>query len=112
MKIGRMYTRLRWRKPSALVTATGAREVTFINQGIILAERASMRATERNEAGEMYADMHAEYNVRYQHNIRRGDRLTECDEYGVENGVEMEVTAVINNRRKGLKTIICDRVNL
>ena len=112
MRIGRMYTVLRWRRPTASVTATGAREVVFADQGAIRAERVSMRATERAEAGEMYADMHAEYNVRHQHGIRRGDRVAECDEYGTDNGAEMEVTAVIANRRKGFKTIICDRVNL
>lgn len=112
MKIGRMYTRLRWERPKTSVTVTGALLAKYTTLGIIHTERASMRATERNEAGEMYADMHAEYNVRYQHDIRRGDRLVECDEWGTENGAEMEVTAVIANRRKGFKTIICDRVNL
>ena len=106
MKIGRMYTRLRWERPQTSITGTGAL------LAYIRAERASMRATERNEAGEMYADIHAEYYVRYLHDIRRGDRLTEVSDEDTDSGALMEVTAVIANRRKGLKTVICDRVNL
>lgn len=112
MKIGRMYTRLRWDRPKTSVTVTGALLAKYTTLGIIHAERASMRATERNEAGEMYADMHAEYYVRYLHDIRRGDRLAEVSDADTDSGALMEVTAVISNRRKGFKTIICDRVNL
>lgn len=112
MKIGRMYTRLRWERPQTSITGTGALLAKYTTLAYIRAERASMRATERNEAGEMYADIHAEYNVRYLHDIRRGDRLTEVSDEDTDSGALMEVTAVIANRRKGLKTVICDRVNL
>lgn len=112
MKIGRMYTRLRWERPETSITVTGALLAKYTTLAYIRAERASMRATERNEAGEMYADIHAEYYVRYLHDIRRGDRLTEVSDEDTDSGALMEVTAVIANRRKGLKTVICDRVNL
>lgn len=112
MKIGRMYVRVRWERPKTSVTATGALLAKYTVVGYIHAERASMRATERAEAGEMYADMNAEYRVRYLHDIRRGDRLTEVSDEDADSGALMEVTAVIANRRKGFKTIICARVNL
>ena len=108
MKIGRMYTRLRWERPQTSITGTGALLAKYTTLAYIRAERAAMRATERNEAGEMYA----EYYVRYLHDIRRGDRLTEVSDEDTDSGALMEVTAVIANRRKGLKTVICDRVNL
>lgn len=103
MKIGRMYTRLRWERPQTSITGTGALLAKYTTLAYIRAERASMRATERNEAGEMYADIHAEYYVRYLHDIRRGDRLTEVSDEDTDSGALMEVTAVIANRRKGLK---------
>lgn len=87
-------------------TATGARSDTYSSMGKINAERASVRPSVHEEAGEIYSDVHAEYNVRIYIDVREGDRVREDRSSAV-----YEVTHVLYNRRKAMQTLVCDRVN-
>jgi len=105
MIAGRMRYMLTIFEPQSGVDGFGGKQVKFIEKGTIHAERTKSAGSMGEEVGEMFTTYTAEYNIRDVHKIKEGYRVEE------KGGYLYTVSAVIENRQKGMKTLICTRVN-
>lgn len=75
----------------------------YTDRGSIWAERVKRRFKDEQIASETLDGSAAEYNIRWEQRVRTGWRVTDPE------GVEYTVTEVEDNRRKGLRTLRCER---
>lgn len=105
MIAGRLTYRLRLVEPVVTVDSFKAERTTWQPRGVIRAERVSARGYRHEEAAEHFSDSRAEFNIRSVHAVRENWRVEEV------GGYTYTVTAVIDNRRRGMKTLVCERLN-
>lgn len=105
MIAGRLNQRIRVFGPVFSGTGSGAELASYVDRGLIHAERVRMSGLEANEAGEIFADYRAGFRVRMAHAVG--------EKWQVEaDGVRYSVVTVVPDRCRGLKTLNCERVNL
>lgn len=69
------------------------------------AERVKLSGRFVTEAGDVFPDYHVEYIIHYPIEIEEGWHVRE------KGGHEYVVTSIIPNRRRNMKTLICERFN-
>lgn len=79
--------------------------VTYQHARDVYAERKAMSVSEVAQAGEYFADYRATFIVRWAVLVATGWRVVDSD------GLEYDVKGVIPNRRRGLRELVCIRVN-
>lgn len=72
----------------------------------VAAERVKATGSRSEEVGEHFPDYRAEFNIRDAHPVKENWRVRQ------PGGCEYTVTNVIPNIERGMKTLICERVNL
>lgn len=69
------------------------------------AERVKASGSRSEEVGEHFPDYRAEFNIRDVHPVKENWRVRQL------GGYEYTVTNIIPNIDRGMKTLICERVN-
>lgn len=72
----------------------------------VAAERVKTSGFKSEEVGEHFPDYRAEFNIRDAHPVQEHWRVKQL------GGYEYTVTNIIPNIDRGMKTLICERVNL
>lgn len=105
MQAGRLKHRLEAYRPSEVQDAFGGTSQGFELYKMIRAERVKMTVFKSDEIGEHFADSRAEFNIRDSHPV--------ADTWRVKDlcGYEYTVVAVLHNVDRGMKTLVCERLN-
>lgn len=100
--------RYRLRLLAPVVNADGFGEETpdYRYLRTIRAERVKLVGNRSDEAGERFPDYRVEFNIRDAHPAKE---LWRVEQLG---GYLYTVTGVIPNIERGMKTLVCERVNL
>ncbi len=98
-------TRLVLMRPTRLVNSYGEEEPTWQEVRTVRAERVKMDGHRSEEVGEQFPDYSVRFNIRFAHPVEENWRVRQTD------GHLYSVTNIIPNRRRGMKTLVCDRVN-
>lgn len=104
MIAGRLDERISLLCPSTSEKGTLA-AATFSEKGQIWAERVKDTAHDGEAAYEFFAGMLVEFNVRW------GCRATTAWRVKDSLGIEYNIDNIIKNRRRGMLTLRCSRVN-
>lgn len=99
-------TWLQLQRPERNTDAMGSERVNYVDAQRVHAERIKFSGRRLEEACEHFSDYTAEYNIRWAHNVSDGWRALDED-----SGILYLITSVLPNRRKGYKTLRCERVN-
>ncbi len=84
----------------------GAKKQTWVEVMKIHAERVKMSGRISEEDGERFPAYSAEYNIRYPIHVEEHWRIQ-----AVSGGNLYEITNIIPNWDRQMKTLVCDRVN-
>lgn len=106
MQAGRMKYRLVLMEPTADGDGFGEETPTFKELRTVAAERVKVNGNRSEEVGEHFPDYRAEFNIRDAHPVKENWRVRQL------GGYEYTVTNIIPNLDRGMKTLICERVNL
>ncbi len=105
MIAGRMKYKLVLLQPVETENDFGERKVSYVQTVTVHAERVKTNGRRSDEVGEHFPDYSAEFNIRDAHTIEENWRVQQM------GGHLYTVTNVIPNIDRGMKTLICDRVN-
>lgn len=105
MQAGRMRYMLELFEPVRVTDRFGSETVEWVSRGKVHAERVRQAGRLSQEADERFGDYSVDFNIRYQHAIDEHWRVRLLGEH------LYEVTAVIPNIDRGMKTVKCERVN-
>lgn len=92
-------------KPTKVTDKFGAEKVTWMPVRTVRAERAKMSGRMSEEVGERFPGYSVEYNVRYPIPVEEHWRALDSA------GALYEISNVIPNRDRQMKTLVCERVN-
>lgn len=73
----------------------------------IRAELRKQRGSVRESGGELFPAYDAEFNVRYHHKLTEGSRVKHL----TEGGLLYRIDNILLNRARGMKTLLCSKVN-
>lgn len=105
MQAGKMKYRLRIYEPVGNADKWGAETMEYRELRTIHAERVKVSGNRSEEVGEHFPDYRVEFNVRDAHPVKE---LWRVEQLG---GYLYTVTNVIPNIDRGMKTLVCERVN-
>lgn len=105
MIAGRMKYKLALLQPTTAENDFGEAKTTYTQTRIVNAERVKQSGNRSDEVGEHFPDYRAEFNIRDAHPVDENWRVQQL------GGHLYTVTNIIPNIDKGMKTLICDRVN-
>lgn len=106
MQAGRMRYRLKTFEPVADTDQWGDEAPKgFVERATIHAERVKFSGNRSEEVGEHFPDYRVEFNIRDAHPVKE---LWRVEQLG---GYLYTVTNVIPNIDRGMKTLVCERVN-
>lgn len=105
MIAGKMRSMLRVFKPEAARNAYGEKALSYKDMGLIHAERLKESGVATTEAGGVFNAYTVQYNIRYPHKIEETWRVEEL------GGRLYTVDAVYPNIERGMKTLVCTKVN-
>lgn len=105
MRAGALKFKLILYQPQMAVNRFGEEARSFDKYRTVAAERVKHTGRRSEEVGEHFAAYTAEYNIRDAHPVDEGWRVQQL------GGHLYNVTAVIHNLDRGMKTLICERVN-
>lgn len=105
MIAGRMTERLALMRPRTEQNQYGAWVTTWEDTRTVAAERERQTGSRSEEAGEHFADYRAEYLIRDAHPVAENWRVRET------GGSLYTVTNIIPYPRRGMKRLVCVRVN-
>ncbi|OYP60397.1 hypothetical protein CIL02_08790 [Prevotella sp. P3-122] len=105
MIAGRMKYKLALLMPSTIENDFGEAKTTYEQTRIVNAERVKNNGRRSEEVGEHFPDYNAEFNIRDAHPVDENWRVQQL------GGHLYTVTNIIPNIDKGMKTLICERVN-
>lgn len=108
MIAGRLCDRIHLYCPVRVANEYGEMETTWQDRGQMRAERVRLTGRGMEQAGEIFAEYAARWRVRYSHTVKSGWRVQQV---GEDDGNLYEVRAVEPNRVRGLKELVCERVN-
>ncbi|MDE6801754.1 MAG: head-tail adaptor protein [Muribaculaceae bacterium] len=100
-----MKSRLTIIEPVVVVDDFHAEKTVWTKRKTIRAERVKESAYRRHEVSEMFPEHRTEFNIRDAHRVGENWRVEEV------GGLEYTVTAILANRDRGMKTLICERLN-
>lgn len=83
----------------------GAEQVEYTETCTVWAERARHSGARSEEAGEHFPDYAVEFNIRWAHHVLENWRVRHL------GGYLYTVVSIEPNKRKGYKTLQCERVN-
>lgn len=106
MKPGQMRERLIPYRKTIAKTATGSQCDAYVALPQVWASLLSERNEAHIEAGELFADMHSEFAVRWAVDIREKWRVKHLD-----TGTLYTVTSIRPVRHLGMKILKCEKVN-
>lgn len=105
MQAGRMRYRLKLFEPVGDADKWGEETPQYKELRIIHAERVKFSGNRSEEVGEHFPDYRVEFNIRDAHPVKE---LWRVEQLG---GYLYTVTNVIPNIDRGMKTLVCERVN-
>lgn len=105
MRAGALKYKLTLLQPVAATNAYGEEAVTYEATRTVWAERVKQSGGRSEEVGEHFPDYRAEFNIRDAHPIEENWRMQQL------GGCLYTVTKVIPNVDRGMKTLVCERVN-
>lgn len=105
MRAGDMKYRIQLLKPVATANAYGEEANAYELQRTVRAQRVKQSGNRSEEVGEHFPDYRAEYNIRDAHQVEENWRVQQL------GGYLYTVVAIIPNLDRGMKTLICERVN-
>lgn len=105
MRAGALKYRLVLLRPVVAVNDFGEEAMTYAEACTVRAERVKMNGSRSEEVGEHFADYRAEFNIRDAHEVAENWRVRQL------GGELYTVTAVVPNLDRGMKTLVCERVN-
>lgn len=100
-----MKSRLVIKEPVIVIDKFHAEKIVWTERKTIHAERVKESAYRHIEASEPFPDHRAVFHIRAAHHIGENWRVREV------GGIEYVVAAIIENRDRGMKTLICERLN-
>lgn len=105
MQAGRMKYKLELLRPAAAVDGFGEETPDYISVRTVAAERVKTSGNRSEEVGELFPDYRVEFNIRDAHPVDENWRVRQL------GGHLYTVTNIIPNIDRGMKTLICERVN-
>ena len=105
MIAGLLNTHLILYRPETSETTSGSEKVTFSEVATVRAGRSKYAGSTGEEAGELFMDIRATFTLRDAHTIGEHWRVRE------PGGPLFAVDFIEHNRRKGMITLNCIRVN-
>lgn len=106
MKAGGLRNeRLVLMKPVTTTDKYGSEKVTWETVRTVRAERVKMNGRMDVEVGERFAGYSVEFNIRYPIHAEEHWRVLHI------GGVLYEITNVVPNRDRQMKTLVCEKVN-
>ncbi len=106
MRAGPMTTRLSLLKPDHNVNDYGEQQTTFIPFRTVWAERVQWSGNRSEEVDEHFADENVRYRIRSAHPIKEHWRVKPLDA-----DTTYTVVAIEENRRRGMLTLYCEKLN-
>lgn len=105
MQAGRMKYRLLLLEPVIDTEGFGEETPTYKEFRTVAAERVKASGSRSEEVGEHFPDYRVEFNIRDAHPVKENWRVRQL------GGYEYIVANIIPNLDRGMKTLICERVN-
>lgn len=105
MRAGALKYKLVLLEPVYTEGRMGAQKVTYTERRTVWAERVKMTGSRSEEVGEHFPDYRVEFNIRDAHPVKENWRVRQL------GGYEYTVTNIIPNLDRGMKTLVCDRLN-
>lgn len=105
MMAGRMKYKLVLLQPSETVNDFGETKISYTETRTVHAERLKHSGSRSEEADEHFPDYRTEFNIRDAHPVSENWRVRQL------GGYLYTVTNIIPNIDRGLKTLVCNRVN-
>lgn len=105
MQAGRMKTRLRILRPITTEGELGGESLEWVETATVHAERVKQTGSNTLIVGEHFPDYRTEFNIRDAHEVEENWRVEQL------GGYLYNVANVIPNIDRGMKTLVCDRVN-
>lgn len=105
MRAGEMRYRLQLLRPVYSEDRFGSQQVTYTPTATARAERVKQSGRQTDEAAEHFHAYTTEWNIRDGHEVGEHWRVRQL------GGYLYEVTAIVPNRRRGMLTLVCERVN-
>lgn len=100
-----MTYRIRILRPEVQESSFGGKKTEFVYLKTIHAERVKATGQRRDEVGEHFPDHSVQWNVRMAQPVEENWRVEEA------GGYLYTVLAIIPNKRRDFKTLVCERVN-
>lgn len=100
-----MKYRLELQRPAAAPDGFGEDTPTFEAVRTVAAERVKAVGNRSEEVGEHFPRYRTEFNIRHAHPVEENWRVRQL------GGHLYTVVAIIPNLDRGMKTLICERVN-
>lgn len=91
--------------PTKTTTSFGEEDTKYVITRTVYAERVKQTGYRSEEVGEHFPDYNAEFNIRDAHPVEENWRLQQL------GGYLYTITSIIPNIDRGMKTLICVRVN-
>lgn len=105
MQAGRMKYKLVLLEPVTDADGFGEETPGYKEFRTVAAERVKLSGNRSEEVGELFPDYRTEFNIRDAHAVRENWRVRQL------GGYLYTVTGIIPNLDRGMKTLICERVN-
>lgn len=105
MRAGAMKYRLVLLEPHSDTSDFGEERTTYTPVRTVWAERVRQTGRRSEEVGEHFPDYRAEFNIRDAHPVGDNWRVQQL------GGYLYTVTNIIPNIDRGMKTLVCERVN-
>lgn len=105
MQAGRMKYRLELLEPVTVINSFGEEVPTYNKVRTVAAERVKASGQRSEEVGEHFPDYRAEFNIRDAHPVKENWRVRQL------GGYVYTVTNIIPNLDRGMKTLVCERLN-
>ncbi|MBR1436131.1 MAG: phage head closure protein [Bacteroidales bacterium] len=104
MIAGRLTELVTLQRPTVSTDAFGAESTTFADSATVHAEVVWKTGNTGMQVGELFPSGHVEIIIRDAHEVSEKWRA-------VYDGTVYSVSALEHNRQRGLKRLICDKVN-
>ncbi|WP_302984969.1 head-tail adaptor protein [uncultured Muribaculum sp.] len=100
-----MKYRLELLEPVTVINSFGEEVPTYNKVRTVAAERVKASGHRSEEVGEHFPDYRAEFNIRDAHPVKENWRVRQL------GGYVYTVTNIIPNLDRGMKTLVCERLN-
>lgn len=105
MKAGRMDQRVELMEPVRTKDGYGDERTEYVARATAWAEQVRHTGSRSEEVAEHFADHRTEWNIRTAHSVGENWRLRHV------GGFTYTVTAIVENRKRGYRTLYCERLN-